>query len=179
MPFSILQEILILVLSRCCIHRWQSKCVSMPSNDDFSLSVLVGNTVLPEYSHGGVCYVECDLFTPVSFKQRTEERVGQELEVQVGHSLTFRIIKKGGGVDYYKSRLGPIIQMRYNIPNGIWISNAKKKKILFCKKYSTYTSKSCIRIYKMWQLLVNNFFFISYKHDKLLFISLHCITYIW
>lgn len=90
----------------------------MPSNDDFSLSVLVGNTVLPEYSHGGVCYVECDLFSPVSFKQRTEERVGQELEVQVGHSLTFRIIKKGG-VDYYKSRLGPIIQMRYNIPNGI------------------------------------------------------------
>lgn len=89
----------------------------MPSNDDFSLSVLVGNTVLPEYSHGGVCYVECDLFSPVSFKQRTEERVGQELEVQVGHSLTFRIIKKGGG--YYKSRLGPIIQMRYNIPNGI------------------------------------------------------------
>lgn len=60
--------------------------VNMPSNDDFSLSVLVGNTVLPEYSHGGVCYVECDLFSPVSFKQRTEERVGQELEVQVGHS---------------------------------------------------------------------------------------------
>lgn len=54
----------------------------MPSNEDFSLSVLVGNTVLPEYSHGGVCYVECDLFSPVSFKQQTEERVGQELEVQ-------------------------------------------------------------------------------------------------
>lgn len=90
----------------------------MPSNDDFSLSVLVGNTVLPEYSHGGVCYVECDLFSPVSFKQRTEERVGQELEVQVGHSES---IKKGRGLmlDDYKSRLGPIARMGYNILNGI------------------------------------------------------------
>lgn len=85
----------------------------MPSNDDFSLSVLVGNTVLPEYSHGGVCYVECDLFTPVSFKQRTEERVGQELEVQVGHSLTFRIIKKGGGGGLLQE------QVRTNRPNEI------------------------------------------------------------
>ncbi|XP_048747372.1 uncharacterized protein LOC125659672 [Ostrea edulis] len=54
----------------------------MPFNTDFSLSVLVGNTVLPEYFHNGVNYVECDLCSPVSFKQRTEERVGDEIEIQ-------------------------------------------------------------------------------------------------
>lgn len=81
----------------------------MPSNDDFSLSVLVGNTVLPEYSHGGVCYVECNLFSPVSFKQRTEERVGQELEVQVSHSESKNC---GGGVIIQE-------QVGTNRPSGI------------------------------------------------------------
>ncbi|XP_062606588.1 uncharacterized protein LOC134268328 [Saccostrea cucullata] len=54
----------------------------MPSNEDFSVSILVGDTVLPEYVRGGVCYVECDFFSPFSFKQKTEERVGDEIETQ-------------------------------------------------------------------------------------------------
>jgi hypothetical protein len=62
---------------------YRCKDVNMPSNTDFSVSVLVGSTVLPEYLHNGVNYVECDLFSPVSFKQRTEERVGDEIEMQV------------------------------------------------------------------------------------------------
>lgn len=123
--FSILQEIWSLVSSRCCIHRWQSKCLSnMPSNDDFSLSVLVGNTVLPEYSHGGVCYVECDLFSPVSFKQRTEERVGQELEVQVGHSESQR---RGGW--WIITRAGWDQSSKWDMN-----FKCKGKKILLCKR---------------------------------------------
>ena len=55
----------------------------MPSNQDFNLHVLVGNTVLPEYEKEGVVYVESNFFTPVSFKQQAEENVNGEIEVQV------------------------------------------------------------------------------------------------
>ncbi|XP_061178446.1 uncharacterized protein LOC133187100 [Saccostrea echinata] len=54
----------------------------MPSNEDFSVSILVGDTILPEYLRAGMCYVECDFFSPFSFKQKTEEKVGDEIETQ-------------------------------------------------------------------------------------------------
>lgn len=54
----------------------------MPVNDDFSLRILVGDTVLPEYKHDGVTYVESSFFTPYSFKQQAEENVNGEVEKQ-------------------------------------------------------------------------------------------------
>ena len=57
--------------------------INMPSNQDFSLHVLVGDTILPEYEKDGLVYVESNFFTPVSFKQQAEENVDGEVEIQV------------------------------------------------------------------------------------------------
>ena len=55
----------------------------MPSNDEFSLKILVGDEPLEEFQHGGCVYVESNLFTPVSYKQSVCETVNGELETQV------------------------------------------------------------------------------------------------
>lgn len=55
----------------------------MPSNADFRLSILVGDTLLPEYEKDGIVYVESSFFTPHSYKQQAKETVNGETEVQV------------------------------------------------------------------------------------------------
>lgn len=54
----------------------------MPSNADFRLNILVGDTLLPEYEKDGIVYVESNFFTPHSYKQQAEENVNGETEVQ-------------------------------------------------------------------------------------------------
>lgn len=68
----------------------------MPSNADFNLKILVGDTILPEYQKDGVTYVESNYFTPYSFKQQAEENVNGEIERQV--QCTFHIL----GFEYYQ-----------------------------------------------------------------------------
>ena len=60
----------------------------MPMNADFSLEVLVGGCVLPEYSKDGDHFVECCLFTPITYTQKVEEIVNGEKEKQVISELT-------------------------------------------------------------------------------------------
>lgn len=54
----------------------------MPSNDDFTLTILVGGTALPEYHKDGECFVESNLFTPYSYQQVCREVIGGENETQ-------------------------------------------------------------------------------------------------
>lgn len=54
----------------------------MPTAGDFCFSVLVGDAVLPEYNRDGVTYVESNLWTPVSYKQRVREVAYGEIEEQ-------------------------------------------------------------------------------------------------
>ncbi|XP_077982844.1 uncharacterized protein LOC144437711 [Glandiceps talaboti] len=54
----------------------------MPSNSEFSLNILVGDVQVPEYQKDGITYVESNLFTPVSYKVRTDEVVAGEIESQ-------------------------------------------------------------------------------------------------
>ncbi|XP_076099022.1 uncharacterized protein LOC143068672 [Mytilus galloprovincialis] len=54
----------------------------MPSNADFRLSILVGDTLLPEYENDGIVFVESSFFTPHSYKQQAKETVNGETEVQ-------------------------------------------------------------------------------------------------
>lgn len=54
----------------------------MPSNNDFSLRVLVGGTVVDEYQMDGFHYIECNLNTPVSYNQTVTETIADEIETQ-------------------------------------------------------------------------------------------------
>ena len=56
----------------------------MPGNSDFGFKILVGGIPLKEYQHAdGPCFVECNLSTPVSYKQTTCELINGETESQV------------------------------------------------------------------------------------------------
>jgi len=55
----------------------------MPSNDVFRFSINVGETPIAEYEREGKYFVECNLYTPVSYQQKLSEEINGELETQV------------------------------------------------------------------------------------------------
>ena len=55
----------------------------MPSNKHFTLSILIGGTVVPEYTKNDIHYVECNLSTPVSYKLPEADVIAGEIEKQV------------------------------------------------------------------------------------------------
>ncbi|KAK2143626.1 hypothetical protein LSH36_825g03027 [Paralvinella palmiformis] len=54
----------------------------MPSNKHFTLSILIGGTVVPEYTKNDIHYVECNLSTPVSYKLPEADVIAGEIEKQ-------------------------------------------------------------------------------------------------
>ena len=55
----------------------------MPTDNIFSLKILVNGQVIPEYVKNEKVYVESNLFTPVSYTQKVTEVVDGETETQV------------------------------------------------------------------------------------------------
>ncbi|XP_046561907.1 dentin sialophosphoprotein-like, partial [Haliotis rubra] len=77
----------------------------MPSNKDFTMSILVGGVELPEYSKDGTCFVESNLFTPVSYNVHLEEEVQGETEAQSWPVTPYQIrvaAKSNTPYSYYK-----------------------------------------------------------------------------
>ena len=58
----------------------------MPSNDKFSMEILVGDAAIPEYNKKEFVYVESNLYTPVSYQQSVCDKVNGEEEKQVSGS---------------------------------------------------------------------------------------------
>ncbi|XP_060068261.1 uncharacterized protein LOC132548414 [Ylistrum balloti] len=54
----------------------------MPTNGDFTLSIRVGDTTLPEYNKDNICYVESNFFTPFSYQHEYSEIIHGENEMQ-------------------------------------------------------------------------------------------------
>ena len=57
--------------------------LNMPSNDDFSFRILIGETPVTEFQLDGIFYIECNLSTAISYKQSLTEVVSGEVESQV------------------------------------------------------------------------------------------------
>ncbi|XP_067663384.1 high mobility group nucleosome-binding domain-containing protein 5-like [Haliotis asinina] len=77
----------------------------MPSNKDFTMSVLVGGVELPEYTKDGMYFVESNLFTPVSYNVHLEEEVQGEMEAQSWPVTPYQIrvaAKSNTPYSYYK-----------------------------------------------------------------------------
>ncbi|XP_071087414.1 high mobility group nucleosome-binding domain-containing protein 5-like [Haliotis cracherodii] len=77
----------------------------MPSNKDFTMSILVGGVELPEYTKDGTCFVESNLFTPVSYNVHLEEEVQGETEAQSWPVTPYQIrvaAKSNTPYSYYK-----------------------------------------------------------------------------
>eukprot|EP00058_Branchiostoma_floridae_P019063 XP_002604552.1 hypothetical protein BRAFLDRAFT_79414 [Branchiostoma floridae] len=53
----------------------------MPYNSEFSFSVLVGGHAIPEYGTGGQVFVESNLYTPASYREKEEVDVDGQTEV--------------------------------------------------------------------------------------------------
>ncbi|XP_078609086.1 uncharacterized protein LOC144880648 [Branchiostoma floridae x Branchiostoma japonicum] len=53
----------------------------MPYKSEFSFSVLVGGHAIPEYGTGGQVFVESNLYTPASYKEKEEVVVDGQTEV--------------------------------------------------------------------------------------------------
>ncbi|XP_078590454.1 uncharacterized protein LOC144870344 [Branchiostoma floridae x Branchiostoma japonicum] len=53
----------------------------MPYNSEFSFSVLVGGHAIPEYGSGGQVFVESNLYTPASYREKEEVVVDGQTEV--------------------------------------------------------------------------------------------------
>ena len=54
----------------------------MPTNGKVTFTVMIGGRDVPEYYKDEQYYVECNLFTPFSYKQEVRELVYGEVEVQ-------------------------------------------------------------------------------------------------
>ena len=54
----------------------------MPADGNFGFSVLIAGLPVPEYQKDGRYYVESNLWTPVSYKQRVRELAYGEVEEQ-------------------------------------------------------------------------------------------------
>lgn len=55
----------------------------MPANSDFRVDILIAGVPVPEYSKDGKYYVECNLNTPFTYKEKASEYVCGEREEQV------------------------------------------------------------------------------------------------
>jgi hypothetical protein len=54
----------------------------MPSDDFFGFSVLIAGRPVPEYAKDGRVYVESNLYAPFSYRQKTEQLVNGEMEIE-------------------------------------------------------------------------------------------------
>lgn len=68
----------------------------MPSDGNFSFSVLIGGMAVPEYHQDGKIYIESNLWTPVSYEQEVRERVGDEMEVQKWPVTPYEVSVRSG-----------------------------------------------------------------------------------
>ena len=56
--------------------------LAMPSDDFFGFSVLIAGRPVPEYAKDGRVYVESNLYAPFSYRQKTEQLVNGEMEIE-------------------------------------------------------------------------------------------------
>ncbi len=54
----------------------------MPTDGNFSFSVVIAGLPVPEYEREGKVYIESNLYTPVSYQQQVKEMVYGEIEEQ-------------------------------------------------------------------------------------------------
>lgn len=63
----------------------------MPTDGNFSFSVLIADLPVPEYTHEGKVYVESNLCTPVTYRQLVRETVYGEIEEQEWPVTPYRV----------------------------------------------------------------------------------------
>ncbi|XP_021340062.1 uncharacterized protein LOC110441277 [Mizuhopecten yessoensis] len=93
----------------------------MPTNQDFTLSIRVGGTTLPEYHKYEVCYIESNLFTPFSYQQEYSEIIQGENETQKWPVTPFVIAIQGKTTvpqSYYRVFVDGQLVKKMSIPQG-------------------------------------------------------------
>ncbi|XP_033751717.1 uncharacterized protein LOC117335672 [Pecten maximus] len=93
----------------------------MPTNKDFSFSIRVGDTTLPEYNKDGVSYVESNLFTPFSYQQEYSEIIHGENETQKWPVTPFVIALRGKSSiprSYYRVYVDGQVVKKMSVPPG-------------------------------------------------------------
>ena len=71
-----------------CYRYTHTNC-NMPSDGNFTFSVLIAGLAVPEYRQDGKVYVESNLWTPVSYKQSVREMAYGEVRQIICPVLPF------------------------------------------------------------------------------------------